>query len=458
MAGEGKKGRVDREKVPGIFYEDFFEQSPEAIVIEDLDGRVLKANARFCEMFGYEREEVAGRILEKLVSADSGTFEHAAGVLKGAAGGKRFAMETVRHRKDGTPLEVLLFGIPIIADGNVTAVYAVYHDISTRKQAEEALRKSESLLRLAGHLAHLGGWNVDLRKNRVYWSEEVAAIHDMPPDYSPTVEEGIDFYAPEYKQKIARVFQQCANDGIPYDEEMQIITGKGRRVWVRTAGVPEGDSSGRIVRVLGCFQDITTRKNSEQELRQALEKMIGVLAELVERRDPYTAGHQRKVARLSRAVALEMGLDDERADRIAMAGAIHDIGKISIPAEVLSRPGKLSPIEMELVRQHPRQGYEILKDVQTRWPLAEMVHQHHERLDGSGYPRGLKNGDILLEAHILGVADVVEAMESYRPYRPSLGIDAALEEIESKKGLLYDPEVVDACSRLFREKGFVFEG
>jgi putative nucleotidyltransferase with HDIG domain len=207
---------------------------------------------------------------------------------------------------------------------------------------------------------------------------------------------------------------------------------------------------------LGCFQDITVRKQSEQELREALEKMIGVLADLVERRDPYTSGHQKRVAELSGAIALEMGLDGERAEKIAMAGAIHDIGKISVPAEVLSRPGKLSPIEMELIRQHPQQGYEILKDVQTSWPLAEMVYQHHERLDGSGYPRGLKGEEILLEARILGVADVVEAMASYRPYRPSLGIDAALEEIENKKGLLYDPEVVDACSRLFREKGFDF--
>jgi putative nucleotidyltransferase with HDIG domain len=225
---------------------------------------------------------------------------------------------------------------------------------------------------------------------------------------------------------------------------------------VRTAGVPERDSAGRIVRVLGCFQDITVRKQSEQELREALEKMIGVLADLVERRDPYTSGHQKRVAELSGAIALEMGLDGERAEKIAMAGAIHDIGKISVPAEVLSRPGKLSAIEMELVRQHPQQGYEILKDVQTSWPLAEIVYQHHERLDGSGYPRGLKGEEILLEARILGVADVVEAMASYRPYRPSLGIDAALEEIENKKGLLYDPEVVDACSRLFREKGFDF--
>jgi putative nucleotidyltransferase with HDIG domain len=207
---------------------------------------------------------------------------------------------------------------------------------------------------------------------------------------------------------------------------------------------------------LGCFQDITVRKQSEQELREALEKMIGVLADLVERRDPYTSGHQKRVAELSGAIALEMGLDGERAEKIAMAGAIHDIGKISVPAEVLSRPGKLSAIEMELVRQHPQQGYEILKDVQTSWPLAEIVYQHHERLDGSGYPRGLKGEEILLEARILGVADVVEAMASYRPYRPSLGIDAALEEIENKKGLLYDPEVVDACSRLFREKGFDF--
>jgi PAS domain S-box-containing protein len=459
MAGKGNKARgTGLGKVPAIFYENFFEESPEAIVIEDLNGRVLQVNSSFCGMFGYDREEVKGRVLEDLVTADRDTFEQASRVLKNAAGGRRFTLETVRHRKDGTPLQVLLFGIPIIANGEVTAVYAIYHDISDRKQAEEDLRKSESLLRLAAHLANLGGWSVDLRRNRVYWSDEVAAIHDMPAGHAPTVDEGIAFYAPEYKSKIARVFEQCAKDGIPYDEEMQIITGKGRRVWVRTAGVPERDSSGRIVRILGCFQDITARKQSEQELREALERMIGVLADLVERRDPYTSGHQKRVAELSREVALEMGLDEERAEKIAMAGAIHDIGKISVPAEVLSRPGNISPIEMELVRQHPQQGYEILKDVQTSWPLAEMVHQHHERPDGSGYPKGLKGGEILLEARILGVADVVEAMASYRPYRPSLGIDAALEEIESKKGLLYDPKVVDACSRLFREKGFVFDG
>jgi PAS domain S-box-containing protein len=459
MAGKGNKARgTGLGKVPAIFYENFFEESPEAIVIEDLNGHVLRVNSSFCEMFGYDREEVMGRVLEDLVTADRDTFEEASRILKNAAGRQRLTLETVRHRKDGTPLQVLLFGIPIIADGEMTAMYAIYYDISTRKQAEEALRKSESVLRLAGHLAHLGGWSVDLRKNRVYWSDEVAAIHDMPAGYSPTVDEGMAFYAPEYRGEIARVFEQCAKGGIPYDEEMPIITGKGRRVWVRTAGVPERDSSGRIVRVLGCFQDITARKQSEQELREALERLIGVLAELVERRDPYTAGHQRRVSELSRAIALELGFEEENAERVAMAGAIHDIGKISVPAEVLSRPGKLSPIEMELVRQHPQQGYEILKDVQTSWPLAEIVHQHHERPDGSGYPRGLKGGEILLEARILGVADVVEAMASYRPYRPSLGIDAALEEIESKKGLLYDPEVVDACSRLFREKGFVFDG
>jgi PAS domain S-box-containing protein len=453
---ESKACEAGLEKVPAIFYENFFEEAPDAIVIEDLDGQVLRVNSSFCEMFGYDREEVKGRILEDLVTADPDTFEQASRILKKASGGQRFTLETVRHRKDGTPLQVLLFGIPIIANGEVTAVYAIYHDISDRKQAEEALRKSEFLLRLAGHLANLGGWSVDLQRNRVYWSDEVAVIHDMPPGYSPTVDESIAFFAPEYKSKITRVFEQCAKEGIPFDEEMQIITKKGRRVWVRTAGVPERDSAGRIVRVLGCFQDITVRKQSEQELREALEKMIGVLADLVERRDPYTSGHQKRVAELSGAIALEMGLDGERAEKIAMAGAIHDIGKISVPAEVLSRPGKLSAIEMELVRQHPQQGYEILKDVQTSWPLAEIVYQHHERLDGSGYPRGLKGEEILLEARILGVADVVEAMASYRPYRPSLGIDAALEEIENKKGLLYDPEVVDACSRLFREKGFDF--
>ena len=178
----------------------------------------------------------------------------------------------------------------------------------------------------------------------------------------------------------------------------------------------------------------------------------------VEVRDPYTAGHQVRSADLARAIATEMGLPQEKIDGIRMAGSIHDIGKLSIPAEILSKPTKLTEIEFSLIKEHSRSGYEMLKDVESSWPLAEIVYQHHERMNGTGYPRNLKGDDILMEARILAVSDVVESMASHRPYRPSLGIEVALEEIENNKGTLYDNTVADVCLKLFREKGFQLEG
>jgi putative nucleotidyltransferase with HDIG domain len=174
----------------------------------------------------------------------------------------------------------------------------------------------------------------------------------------------------------------------------------------------------------------------------------------VETRDPYTAGHQIRSADLARAIAAEMGLPQDKIDAIRMAGSIHDIGKISTPAEILSKPTKLSDLEFSLIKEHARQGYEILKDVESPWPLAEIVRQHHERMDGSGYPRGLRGEAIMVEARILAVADVVESMASHRPYRAALGLNAALEEIEKNRETLYDADVAAACLRLFREKGY----
>jgi putative nucleotidyltransferase with HDIG domain len=174
----------------------------------------------------------------------------------------------------------------------------------------------------------------------------------------------------------------------------------------------------------------------------------------VEMRDPYTAGHQIRTADLARAIATEMGLPKDKIDGIRMAGSIHDIGKISIPAEILTKPTKLTDIEFSLIKEHSRNGYEMLKDVESPWPLAQIVYQHHERMNGSGYPRNLKGDEILMESRILAVADIVEAMASYRPYRAALGIEAALEEIEKNKGVFYDDAVADACLRLFREKGY----
>lgn len=198
-------------------------------------------------------------------------------------------------------------------------------------------------------------------------------------------------------------------------------------------------------------------QESLEQLRRAIETTIQVLVLAVESKDPYTAGHQKRTANLARAIATEMGLPSERIEGIRMSGAIHDIGKISLPAEILSKPTQLSAIEFSLIKNHAQMGYDILRNVESSWPLAEIVHQHHERMDGSGYPRNLKGEEILLEARIMAVADAVEAMASYRPYRPALGIDAALEEIEKSKGVLYDRVAVEACLKLIREKGFLLD-
>jgi response regulator RpfG family c-di-GMP phosphodiesterase len=193
---------------------------------------------------------------------------------------------------------------------------------------------------------------------------------------------------------------------------------------------------------------------SEAKLKTSLIESISAIAATVEMRDPYTAGHQQRVAKITRAIAVELGLPEQQIEGLYLASVVHDVGKVMVPAEILSKPGKLTELEFSLIKQHSEAGYEILKEVDFPWPIAQFVLQHHEHLDGSGYPAGLKGEEILLEARILSVADVIEAMASHRPYRAGFGIEVALEEVSSKRDIFYDRAVVDAALRLFREKNF----
>jgi HD-GYP domain-containing protein (c-di-GMP phosphodiesterase class II) len=210
-------------------------------------------------------------------------------------------------------------------------------------------------------------------------------------------------------------------------------------------------------------REVDHRRNVQRELQQSLDhlkKIIGgsvmAIAMTVEKRDPYTYGHQQRVAELAGAIGREIGLSADQVEGLAIASAIHDIGKISLPAEILTKPSHLNSLEMSLIKAHSQAGYDILKSVEFPWPVAQIVLQHHERLNGTGYPQGLSGEGILKEARIVGVADVVETMSSHRPYRPSMGLDKALEEISAKKGILYDPDAVDACLTLIEEKHFEF--
>jgi len=204
-------------------------------------------------------------------------------------------------------------------------------------------------------------------------------------------------------------------------------------------------------------EDIIKRKQAEEKLKKTMNATIETMSKIIEAKDPYTAGHQHRVSLLATAIAKELNLSPDKIEGIRIASLIHDIGKIGIPTEILTKPSRLTDIEFSLIKGHSQIGHDILKSIDFSYPVAEIVLQHHEKLDGSGYPNKLKGDKILLEAKIICVADVVEAMSSHRPYRPALGIDVALEEIIQNKGILYDPEVVDTCLKLFKEKGFKFE-
>jgi putative nucleotidyltransferase with HDIG domain len=248
----------------------------------------------------------------------------------------------------------------------------------------------------------------------------------------------------------------------PY--EVDFIGRNGQRRIGRIQGTVLREKDGTISGDLVMVSDVTERKEAEVELQRSLERMqdliegvIHTISVTVEMRDQYTAGHQKRVAILARKIAQEMMLPGEKVQAIYMASLIHDIGKISIPAEILSKPTRLNEVEYSIIKTHPQVGYDILKGIEFPWPVAELVLKHHERMDGSGYPQGLGGDEIPLEARILSVADVVEAMASHRPYRAALGIGKALEEISQNKGKLYDADVVRMCLKVFYERNFGWE-
>jgi PAS domain S-box-containing protein len=253
------------------------------------------------------------------------------------------------------------------------------------------------------------------------------------------------------------------NGGVVNNYELEIARANNERAWISINARAVLANDGMIGYYEGTVEDITKRKLAETELlqsyvrlKEAMEGIVSIIAAVIELRDPYTAGHQRRVAKLSRAIGQEMKLSEERIEAIYMAGILHDIGKISIPSEILSMPRRLSEPEFNLIKTHSQHAYDILKGIEFPWPIAEIVYAHHEKLDGSGYPRGLKGEEISIESRILCIADVVEAIASHRPYRPAFGIDIALKEITDNKDRYYDGNAADVCKLVF-EKGFTFD-
>ena len=273
-----------------------------------------------------------------------------------------------------------------------------------------------------------------------------------------------DLIAPENLPTFQEDFLRLKTEGFVWNLELEIIRKDGTMFPVLLNASVIYDSPGHSLMIRSSMFDISDRKRKEDELKQSFNRLHKVLGGIiqamslaVESHDPYTAGHQHRVANLARSIGQEMGLIKDQVESIRTAGMVHDLGKIFIPVEILSKPTTLSSLEFGLIRVHPQISYDILKNIDFPWPIAEIVYQHHERINGSGYPLGLKDGEILPEAKVLMVADVVEAIASNRPYRPDRGVDVALEKISTNGGRLYDPDVVNTCLKLFKEKGFKLE-
>ncbi|MFH2119011.1 MAG: HD domain-containing phosphohydrolase [Pseudomonadota bacterium] len=342
------------------------------------------------------------------------------------------------------------------------ALLSILQDVNEKGKA---LRESEGRFRDVVNNTGDWIWEVDKEGRYTYSSPVVKQVVGYE-DKEVLGKHFYDFFHPDEREELKNAVFELFKQKKPLKDFINRNVHKdGHVVILEISGVPLLDDSGNLVGYRGIDRDITPRKEAEEKLKETLEMLrkslagtIQAMSLTVETRDPYTAGHQRRVADFARAIATEMGLTADQIEGIRTASAIHDIGKISVPAEILSKPTKLSELEFSLIKVHSQSGYDILIEIDFPWPVARMVLEHHERMNGSGYPQGLSGDKLLIESRIIAVADVVEAMASYRPYRPELGIDKALDEISKNKGILYDQEVADVCLRLFREKRFEFPG
>lgn len=498
-------------------YRGIFEAMEEGYLLTDLDGTIRRINPATLRLLNYtEVRELIGKDIATLLYADPDVREEFKRCL--VQDGKISGFVTRFKRGDGTVIFVDI-NAHLIHDSEwaEVAIEGTFRDITDRKHAEEELLKLNRALHAlsagnralvhekseqalldgmcraiieAGYLLAWVGYAMqDEYKNIVpmaiigkgveYVTDSQITWADVPLGHEPTgttirlgktnISHNITTdpqMAPWYEAAAKHGFGSCIS--LPLKNNHEIIGALSIY-----SAEPDAFKTAEVTMLEKMADDLSfgiinhrIRENLDKaiserqlyfdKLRASMEDALQAISTTLEIRDPYTAGHQRRVADLAVAIAREMGLENEQVHGIHLAGIVHDIGKILVPTEILSKPGQLNKFEYALIQYHPQKGYEILKDIDFPWPIAQTVLQHQERLDGSGYPQGLKNEEILLEASIISVADVVEAMSSHRPYRPGLGVEAALAEIETKSGIHFDPRVATACLTLFRERGYKF--
>src|SRR5664280_2420662 len=434
-------------------YRHLFETASDGIVfLEQREGKITHANPASEKMLGYTKKELIGNKLQDIgVLLDLCAFQTTIQNLD--RNGFLNYNDVPVKTKSGQHIDTDIYLVD-----RATLVQCSIRDVTERKQAEDALRESEDQYRLV----------VENAKESIIITQDMKMVFVNHATigmvgYSKeilTSKYFTDFIHPDDLNMVVNYhIKRIKGEEVPPVYSFRVIGQDGTVVWCEiNAAIIQWNGKPATLNFLN---NVTERKRTEGELQRthdslnsAFGAIIPVMVSAIEMRDPYTAGHQLRSANLACAIATEMGLPQDNIDGLRMAGSIHDIGKLSIPAEILSKPTKLTDIEFSLIKEHSHSGYEMLKNVESPWPLAQIVYQHHERMDGSGYPRNLKGDEILMEARIMAVSDVVGAMASHRPYRPALGINVALEEIEKNRGILYDNAVADACLRLFREKSY----
>jgi PAS domain S-box-containing protein/putative nucleotidyltransferase with HDIG domain len=446
--------RFHTEQVIPVARDIIFERIGDCILVLDMQNRVLDLNPAAEQLTGYRIADAFGLSIERIWPYRSNPMMP---FNKMAKAGEQLILERDNMQR------VYDLRISIISDagGRLTSQVVLLTDITERKQAEESLSASEEKYRVLVENINDVLLTLDIQGNITYISPSVERfarykVSDLiGKPFTPVIH-------PDDLAGLLGSFNRLASGQLePW--EFRILDRDGKIIYTRTSSRPIY-KDGQIVGFTTLMTNITESKLSEEKLlksyeslKKTLDDALMTMVKIVELRDPYTAGHQQKVAALAIAIAREMKLEDTRIDQLRMAAVIHDIGKMYVPSDILSKPGKLLDIEFDLVKTHAQSGYDIVKSMDFPCAVAKAVLQHHERLDGSGYPGGLKGEDTILEAKILAVADVIEAMASHRPYRPALGIDKALEEISKNRGQLYDPDVVDTCLELFKSSKFEFQ-
>ncbi|MDD4775318.1 MAG: PAS domain S-box protein [Syntrophomonas sp.] len=441
--------------------------------VYDAEGQIKFMNQKFKDLLDYPDEvlynmNISGLALERHKKRIRDRIR-----VQIEAGQER-TWEMPISGRDGSEFVIICRTAPFYQERQIAGEILLVEDITERKLAEAELRESQR--RMADIIESLPDATlvIDKAGRVLYWNREMVELTGFPSS-SMVGRDNYEYALPFYGIRRPILVDMIVDDNVHFDKEYVyvrrdgdvlytetktgMLKGTQRILWGRAA--PLYNTKGEVVGAIESVRDISDRKQAEEDLISSHERLeaiftgtVNALAVTTEKRDQYTAGHQHRVATLACEIAREMGLPEKTIDDIRIAGTLHDIGKLYVPLDILSQPGRLSEIEYLFIKTHPSAGYDILKSIPFDAPIADIIMQHHERVDGTGYPMGLKGEDILMPARIIAVADVFEAMASHRPYRASLGIDRALDEIQKNAGRLYDPAVVEACIRVVNDKGF----